>query len=123
MIDREDLKEFSRAELEDIILSNLVNPFIDIYVDNLILEKRNAKFKSFETEMEKLQRDKEVWLNKLKEKYQVDNDKDLFAKMSFKETVKYLAKMDEINKVWEKESKAYDEDYKRFERKYGKKWN
>lgn len=121
MIDREDLKEFSRTELEDIILSNLVNPFVSRYVDNLILEKRNAKFKSIESEMEKLHRDKEQWLNELKETYQVDNDKDLFAKMSFKERLEYISKIEKINELWDKESKAFDEEHERFESKYGKK--
>lgn len=121
MIDREDLKQFTRKELEDIILSNAGNHIFGRIIDNIVIQKRDEKLREAETEMETLQRHKEEWLKSLKVKYGVETDKELFSIMSFDEKATYLTYMDQISKVWEKENKLFDEEQKRFERKYGKK--
>lgn len=120
MITREDLKGFTKTELEDIILSNACLSIFERTIMRVIDHKRDEKLKCYETKIETLQRHKETWLNQLRDKYNVIDDKDLFKKMNYEETIKYLSMMNEINNAYDEENKFFDEEDKRFERRYGK---
>lgn len=120
MITREDLKGFTKKELEDIILSNACLSIFERTIMRVIDQKRDEKLSYFETKIETLYRQKETWLNQLREKYNAIDDKDLFKKMNYEETMKYLSMLNEIDKAYDEENKFFDEEDKKFERRYGK---
>ena len=120
MIDREDLKQFTRKELEDIILSKVGKGIFGWQIEHLIKAKYDEKHQAFETKRETLKRHREEWLEELKQKYDAQTDKELLSQMSIEEKLKCIAKMAEINQLYDEESKLFDEEYKRFERKQGK---
>ena len=122
MLDREDLKQFTRKELEDIILSSGGSAFFERQVEQLIKAKVDEKLQSSELEIETMCRHKEEYLKSLKRKYNVSDDKELFAKMNYEEKFEYIKKLGEIDKAHDRLFKIYDEENERFNKKY-KKWN
>lgn len=121
MIDRNDLKQFTRKELEDIILSKSGHFLFDSTILELIHDKQKEKHRAYETKVEMLQQERDEWLKQLKLKYQVSEDKELFVKMNYEEQLKYFAKLDEINNVFDEDMKLYEKERKAFMKEYGKK--
>ena len=65
-------------------------------------------------------RHKEEYLKSLKRKYNVSDDKELFAKMNYEEKFEYIKKLGEIDKAHDRLFKIYDEESERINKKYGK---
>ena len=120
MITRNDLKQFTRKELEDIILSRAGISIFASSIEMLIRNKSDDKHLAYETKIETLQRRKEEWIADLKKKYGVEEDKQLFSKMSFEEKIKYLKMVEEINDTFDEDSKLYDKEYKEWEKRHKK---
>lgn len=117
-INRQDLKCFNRKELEDIILSKACFPIFERTILSVIQNKREEKHLAYETKIETLQMHKEEWIKELKNKYGVETDKELFTKMSYEETCKYISMIKEINNVFDEENKLFDEEEMAWKKRY-----
>ena len=90
MIRKEELNQFTKNELIDILLSKAIYPFVERHLNYLIEEKNEAKLNDIDKEIYLAQKEKEDYFKSLKEKYHTDNDKEVISKMDLEEKIKYI---------------------------------
>ena len=73
MIRKEELNQFTKNELIDILLSKAIYPFVERHLNYLIEEKNEAKLNDIDKEIYLAQKEKEDYFKSLKEKYHTDN--------------------------------------------------
>ena len=90
MIRKEELNQFTKNELIDILLSKAIYPFVERHLNYLIEEKNEAKLNDIDKEIYLVQKEKEDYFKSLKEKYHTDNDKEVISKMDLEEKIKFI---------------------------------
>ena len=120
MIRKEELNQFTKNELIDILLSKAIYPFVERHLDYLIKEKNESKLNDIDKEIYLAQKEKEDYFKSLKEKYHTDNDKEVISKMDLEEKIKYIDLISKYNNASEKYCNECDKISNNYEKRWKK---
>ena len=120
MIRKEELNQFTKNELIDILLSKAIYPFVERHLNYLIEEKNEAKLNDIDKEIYQAQKEKEDYIKSLKEKYHTDSDKEVISKMDLEEKIKYIDLISKYNNASEKYCNECDKISSNYEKRWKK---
>ena len=94
MIRKEELNQFTKNELIDILLSKAIYPFVERHLNYLIEKKNESKLNDIDKEIYLAQKEKEDYFKSMEEKYHSNDYKEVISKMDLEEKIKLLVHLE-----------------------------
>ena len=120
MIRKEELNQFTKNELIDILLSKAIYHFVERHLNYLIEKKNESKLNDIDKEIYLAQKEKEDYFKSMEEKYHSNDYKEVISKMDLEEKIKYIDLISKYNNASEKYCYECDKISNNYEKRWKK---
>ena len=120
MMRKEELNQFTKNELIDILLSKAIYPFVERHLNYLIEKKNESKLNDIDKEIYLAQKEKEDYFKSMEEKYHSNDYKEVISKMNLEERMIYLKLVSKFNEASDKYCNECDKISNNYEKRWKK---